>query len=44
MSIPRILHVPWRSALPAQRGFDVLIPPAKHADLVLDGDNALGPA
>lgn len=32
-----------RSALPAQRGFDVLIPPAQHADLVLDGDNALGP-
>jgi hypothetical protein len=32
-----------RSALPAQRGFDQLIPPAQHADLVLDGDNALGP-
>lgn len=31
-----------RSALPAQRGFDQLVPPAKHADLVLDGDNALG--
>lgn len=33
-----------RSALPAQRGFDQLVPPAEHADLVLDGDNALGPA
>lgn len=32
-----------RSALPAQRGFDALVPPAATADLVLDGDNALGP-
>ncbi len=33
-----------RSALPAQRGFDQLVPPAEYADLILDGDNALGPA
>ncbi len=32
-----------RSALPAQRGFDALVPPARTADLVIDGDNALGP-
>jgi hypothetical protein len=33
-----------RSALPAQRGFDQIVPPREKADLVLDGDNALGPA
>ncbi|MBL8859702.1 MAG: HAD hydrolase-like protein [Planctomycetes bacterium] len=33
-----------RSSLPAQRGFDSLVPPAQAADLVLDGENALGPA
>lgn len=33
-----------RSALPAQRGFDQLVTPKTNADLVLDGENALGPA
>lgn len=32
-----------RSSLPAQRGFDQLVPPATTADLVLDAENALGP-
>jgi uridine kinase len=33
-----------RSSLPAQRGFDKIVPPSESADVVLDGDNALGPA
>jgi phosphoglycolate phosphatase len=33
-----------RSALPAQRGFDQVVPPREKADMVLDGENALGPA
>jgi hypothetical protein len=29
--------------LPTQRKFDEAFPPAEHADLVLDAENALGP-
>jgi len=33
-----------RHHLPTQRAFDELIDPREHADLVLDAENALGPA
>jgi phosphoglycolate phosphatase len=39
---PEVLMRMRRSSLPAQRGFDQIVPPRENADIVLDGDNALG--
>ncbi len=39
---PEILMKVRRQLLPASRGFDALVPPREHADLVLDGGQPLG--
>ncbi len=41
---PESLLAVRRHLLPTQRAFDEAVRPAEHADLVLDAENALGPA
>ncbi len=40
---PELLLRLRRQLLPASRGFDAIVPPRQHADLVLDARNPLGP-